>query len=59
MSRDHVALLFPGQRAQYVGMGRDLAGHYSAARAVFAAADETLGFLSATCALMVRKSNLS
>lgn len=44
MSRDHVALLFPGQGAQYVGMGRDLAGHYSAARAVFAAADETLGF---------------
>ncbi len=44
------AWLFPGQGAQHVGMGRDLAEEIPAARAVFDAADEALGFaLSTLC----------
>ena len=44
------ALLFPGQGAQYVGMGKDLAGKYPQARAVFDRADSLLGIaLSKTC----------
>ncbi|MGI5822847.1 MAG: ACP S-malonyltransferase [Dethiobacteria bacterium] len=38
------AFLFPGQGAQYIGMGKDLAARYPAARAVFQEADEVLGF---------------
>ncbi len=38
-----VAFVFPGQGAQTVGMGRDLADAYPAARAVFEAVDEALG----------------
>jgi len=38
-----VALLFAGQGAQSVGMGRDLAAHYSTARDLFLQADEILG----------------
>lgn len=38
-----VVALCPGQGAQRVGMGKDLADHFSAARDVFAAADEALG----------------
>ena len=37
------AFLFPGQGAQTVGMGRDLAEAYPAARAVFEEVDEALG----------------
>ena len=37
-----VALLFPGQGAQYVGMGRELAAANPSARAVFERADEAL-----------------
>ena len=45
-----LALLFPGQGAQAVGMGRDVAESSAAARAVFAAADAALGFpLSRLC----------
>lgn len=45
-----IGLLFPGQGAQYVGMGQDLAQEYPAARRVFSAADEALGFpLSEMC----------
>lgn len=39
-----VGLLFPGQGAQHVGMGRDLAARFSAARRVFERADSALGF---------------
>ena len=40
---DNVAWLFPGQGAQAVGMGQDLAQAYPAAAEVFAAADAALG----------------
>jgi [acyl-carrier-protein] S-malonyltransferase len=37
-----IALVFPGQGSQTVGMGRDLAAAFAAAREVFEAVDETL-----------------
>lgn len=39
-----LALLFPGQGSQKVGMGRNLYDTYPAARAVFEEADQALGF---------------
>ncbi len=45
-----IAYLFPGQGAQYVGMGNDLCEHSAAARMVFERADAALGFnLSELC----------
>ncbi|HYK43064.1 MAG TPA: ACP S-malonyltransferase [Thermoanaerobaculia bacterium] len=45
-----LALLFPGQGSQFVGMGRQLASESPAARAVFEEADAVLGFpLSRLC----------
>ena len=38
------ALIFPGQGAQEVGMGRDLYDKYAAAREVFDEADDVLGY---------------
>src|SRR5579864_7870517 len=38
-----IALVFPGQGAQQVGMGADLARNYPAAAAVFAETDQVLG----------------
>lgn len=43
-----VALLCPGQGAQRVGMGKDLAAAFPAARDAFAAVDEALGFSLST-----------
>ena len=45
-----VAYIFPGQGSQFAGMGRELAERFSAARDVFAEADDALGFsLSQLC----------
>ena len=45
-----VAYVFPGQGAQWVGMGRDLYNSYDSAKAVFKQADEALGLpLSQLC----------
>lgn len=45
-----IAWLFPGQGSQAVGMGRDVAERFEAARAVFDAADRALGEpLSSLC----------
>jgi [acyl-carrier-protein] S-malonyltransferase len=45
-----VAYIFPGQGSQYVGMGKDLAEKFPAARQVFEEADNALGFeLSELC----------
>jgi [acyl-carrier-protein] S-malonyltransferase len=50
MAMGKVAWVFPGQGAQYVGMGREVADMYEEARTVFAQADEALGFsLSRLC----------
>jgi [acyl-carrier-protein] S-malonyltransferase len=38
-----IAFVFPGQGAQAIGMGKDLADNYPAARAVFDAVDDALG----------------
>jgi len=45
-----IAYVFPGQGSQQVGMGRDLADNFPAARQVFEEADGALGFaLSEVC----------
>jgi len=50
MGQQLVALQFPGQGSQHVGMGKDLCAVSPAAAEVFARADQTLGFsLSQLC----------
>jgi [acyl-carrier-protein] S-malonyltransferase len=45
-----IALIFPGQGSQAVGMGKDLAEKYPVARQTFEEADEALGYkLSQVC----------
>jgi [acyl-carrier-protein] S-malonyltransferase len=45
-----LALLFPGQGSQYVGMGKDLCDAFPEAKAVFDEADAALGFsISRVC----------
>jgi [acyl-carrier-protein] S-malonyltransferase len=39
-----IAYLFPGQGAQFVGMGRDVAEQFPAARIIFEKADKIVGF---------------
>src|SRR5580698_3582404 len=50
VTENMIALLFPGQGSQAVGMGKDLAEKYPAARQAFEEADEALGYkLSTVC----------
>jgi [acyl-carrier-protein] S-malonyltransferase len=49
-SSSQIALLFPGQGSQVVGMGKELADNYPVARQTFEEADEALGYkLSRVC----------
>jgi len=49
-SSSQIAFLFPGQGSQAVGMGKELADNYPAARQTFEEADEALGYkLSQLC----------
>jgi [acyl-carrier-protein] S-malonyltransferase len=50
MTESRIALIFPGQGSQVVGMGKDLAEKYPVARQAFEEADEALGYnLSHLC----------
>src|SRR5271154_7280047 len=50
MAENIIALLFPGQGSQAVGMGKDLAEKYPEARQTFEEADDALGYkLSTLC----------
>jgi [acyl-carrier-protein] S-malonyltransferase len=50
MTENMIALLFPGQGSQAVGMGKDLAEKYPVARRTFEEADDALGYkLSTVC----------
>ena len=39
-----IAFIFPGQGAQYVGMGKEFYDNFPEAKAIFDDADEALGF---------------
>ena len=50
MTENTIALLFPGQGSQSVGMGKDLADKYPVVKQTFEEADEALGYkLSTVC----------
>jgi [acyl-carrier-protein] S-malonyltransferase len=53
------ALLFAGQGAQTVGMGRDLAERFATARALFERANATLGYDLARCCFEGPESELT
>ena len=44
MQHNKTAFVFPGQGAQYVGMGKDLYDNYPLARELILQANEELGF---------------
>jgi len=44
LNMNKIALLFPGQGSQYVGMGKELCKKYTVANEVFEEANEVLGF---------------
>src|ERR1700741_5193712 len=49
-SNHSIALIFPGQGSQVVGMGKELAEKFPAARQTFEEADDALGYkLSEVC----------
>ena len=52
-----IALLFPGQGSQAVGMGKDLYEKYPLARQTFEEADDALGYNSRSFALKGRRTS--
>jgi len=44
LNTENIALIFPGQGSQFVGMGYDLANQFNQCRDIFKQADEILGF---------------
>ncbi|MBM3198606.1 MAG: ACP S-malonyltransferase [Chlamydiae bacterium] len=54
-----IALLFPGQGAQYVGMGKDLYEAYPVAKQIFQEADELLGRGLSSCMFMGNPEDLA
>ena len=59
MTENTIALLFPGQGSQAVGMGKDLAEKYPVARQTFEEADEALGYKLSQCASRGRKTSFA
>jgi len=50
MNDQRIALIFPGQGSQVVGMGKELVEKYPAVRQTFEEADDVLGYnLSQLC----------
>ncbi len=42
MKKEHVAIVFPGQGSQYIGMGKDLYDNFAVARRVFHEVDDAI-----------------
>ena len=43
MRKENVAIVFPGQGCQYIGMGKDLHDNFITAKRVFEEVDEAIG----------------